>query len=116
MGIKDNDTNHLHTIELDYYISDSLEDPNWWPIVSVNGVYTYYPTYDECLVAYNRTNFMPVLFLEEHYEYENVSGEMGTPNVLRRQEYWSLTSGALAGPPVRQLLYVDSLPAVGSLT
>jgi len=97
LGIKDNDTNHIHTIQLDYPISDSLEDPNWWPIVSVNGVYTYYPTYDECLVAYNRANYMPVLFLEEHYEYENVSGEMGAPNVLRRQEYWSLLSGSLAG-------------------
>jgi hypothetical protein len=40
---------------------------------------------------------MPALFLEEHYEYENVSGELGTPNVLRRQEYWSLTAGCLAG-------------------
>jgi Protein of unknown function (DUF4038)/Putative collagen-binding domain of a collagenase len=97
LGIKDTDTNHLHTVQLNYPVSDSLEDPNWWPIVSVNGVYTYYPTYDECLVAYNRTNCIPVLFLEGHYEYENVSGEMGTPNVLRRQEYWSLLSGSLAG-------------------
>ena len=40
---------------------------------------------------------MPVLFLEEHYEDETLFGETGTPNVLRRQEYWSLTSGALAG-------------------
>jgi hypothetical protein len=96
-GVRDKDTNHLHTIQLDSYVSDSLEDPNWWSIVSVNSVYTYYPTYDQCLVAYNRTNFLPVLFLEAHYEYENVSGEMGTPNVLRRQAYWSLLSGSLAG-------------------
>ena len=48
-------------------------------------------------MAYNKPNIMPVLFLEAHYEYENVGGEFGTPNVLRRQEYWSLTSGALAG-------------------
>ena len=40
---------------------------------------------------------MPVLFLEEHYEDETLFGETGTPNILRRQEYWSLTSGALAG-------------------
>ena len=40
---------------------------------------------------------MPVLFLEENYEDENNLGELGTPNVLRRQEYWSLTGGALAG-------------------
>src|SRR5205823_8911994 len=41
--------------------------------------------------------FIPVLFLEAHYEFENIVGELGTPNVLRRQEYWSLTSGSLAG-------------------
>src|SRR5262249_24808742 len=34
---------------------------------------------------------------EEHYEDELIQGELGTPNVLRRQEYWSLLSGALAG-------------------
>src|SRR5256885_15836359 len=40
---------------------------------------------------------MPMLFLEENYEDEANVGELGTPNVLRRQEYWSLTAGALAG-------------------
>ena len=40
---------------------------------------------------------MPVLFLEENYEDENNVGEPGTPFVLRHQEYWSLTAGALAG-------------------
>jgi hypothetical protein len=40
---------------------------------------------------------MPVLFLEENYEDENNVGELGTPRVLRQQEYWSMGSGALAG-------------------
>ena len=40
---------------------------------------------------------MPVLFLEENYEDENNVGELGTPMVLRRQEYWSMGGGALAG-------------------
>ena len=35
--------------------------------------------------------------LEENYEDENNVGEPGTPFVLRHQEYWSLTAGALAG-------------------
>ncbi len=96
-GIKSVDTNHLMTIELNSPVSESQDDPNWISRITANGVYTYYPTYDETLVAYNKPNIMPVLFLEEHYEYENVGGEFGTPNVLRRQEYWSLTSGALAG-------------------
>jgi hypothetical protein len=96
-GIKSVDANHLITIELNSMASESQDDPNWISRITVNGVYSYYPTYDETLMAYNKPNIMPVLFLEEHYEYENVGGEFGTPNVLRRQEYWSLTSGALAG-------------------
>jgi len=96
-GIKSVDTNHLMTIELNSPFSESQDDPNWISRITANGVYTYRPTYDETLVAYNKPNIMPVLFLEEHYEYENVGGEFGTANVLRRQEYWSLTSGALAG-------------------
>jgi hypothetical protein len=96
-GIKSVDTNHLITVELNSSVSESQDDPNWIPRITANGVYTYYPTYGETLVAYNKPNIMPVLFLEAHYEYENVGGEFGTPNVLRRQEYWSLTSGALAG-------------------
>jgi hypothetical protein len=96
-GIKSVDTNHLMTIELNSPVSESQDDPNWISRITANSVYTYHPTYDETRVAYNKPNIMPVLFLEEHYEHENVGGEFGTPNVLRRQEYWSLTSGALAG-------------------
>ena len=96
-GIKSVDRNHLMTIQLNYFVSESQDDLNWISRITANGVYTCYPTYDETLVAHNKPTIMPVLFLEEHYEYENVGGEEGTPKVLRRQEYWSLTSGALAG-------------------
>ena len=37
---------------------------------------------------------MPVFMVEAHYDGENVGGEFGTPNVLRRQEYWTMLSGA----------------------
>src|SRR5438093_390021 len=96
-GIKDRDQNHLHTVELNYELSESMDDPQWWPIIRLNGVYSYYPSYAESLNAYNRTNFVPVYLLEAHYEFEDLQGEMGTPNVLRRQEYWSLLAGAKAG-------------------
>jgi Protein of unknown function (DUF4038)/Concanavalin A-like lectin/glucanases superfamily/Putative collagen-binding domain of a collagenase len=91
--------NKLMTVELDYCVSESQNDPNWISRITVNGAYTYYPTYDETLVAYNKPSVMPVLFLEASYEDEDNGGcaELGTPNVLRRQEYWSLTAGALAG-------------------
>jgi Protein of unknown function (DUF4038)/Putative collagen-binding domain of a collagenase/Fibronectin type III domain len=96
-GIKSVDTNHLLTVQLNYSISQSMDDTNWAKRITVNGVYTYYPIYDETIKAYNKTN-LPVLFLEANYEYENNTGaEAGTPRVLRLQEYWSLLAGALAG-------------------
>ena len=96
-GLRSADPKHLITVQLDYYVSESQDDPNWIPRINTNGVYTYYPTYAETLVAYNKSTIMPVLFLEENYEDEANVGELGIPNVLRRQEYWSLTAGALAG-------------------
>jgi len=96
-GIRSTDPNHLITIELDYPVSESQDDANFIPRINTNGVYTYYPTYAETYVAYNKPTIMPVLFLEENYENEANQGELGTPFVLRHQEYWSLTAGALAG-------------------
>src|SRR6476619_655367 len=96
-GLRSADSNHLITIQLDYFVSESQDDTNWIPRINTNGVYTYYPTYAETLVAYNKPTIMPVLFLEENYEDESNVGELGTPKVLRRQEYWSMGGGALAG-------------------
>jgi PKD repeat protein len=95
-GIRSADSNHLLTVELNFPVSQSMNDPNWASRISINGVYTYYGTYDESQLAYNITN-LPTLFLEAHYEDSNIGGALGTPNVLRRQEYWSLLSGCLAG-------------------
>src|SRR5215510_7048783 len=96
-GVRSTDPNHLITIQLDFPVSESQDDTNWISRINTNGVYTYFPTYAECYVAYNKPTIMPVLFLEENYENENNQGELGTPFVLRHQEYWSLTAGALAG-------------------
>jgi hypothetical protein len=90
-GIKDNDTRHIHTLELNYYASESLDDASWAPIVSLNAAYTYYPTYAEVLKGYNNPNTMPVFMVEANYEFEH--GYIG-PSTLRRQEYWSMLSGA----------------------
>ena len=67
----------LMTIQLNYLVSCSQDDPNWIPRINMNGAYTYYPTYDETFVAYNRPTVMPVLFLEEHYEDENWQANRG---------------------------------------
>jgi hypothetical protein len=89
-GIKDKDARHLHTIELDFEVSGSLDDPNWAPIIGLCASYTYYPTYTQVLKDYNRSNFMPVCLIESDYEFERES----TPATLRRQEYWANLSGA----------------------
>jgi len=57
-GLRSVDTNHLITIQLDYFVSESQDDPNWIPRINTNGVYTYYPTYAETLVAYNKPTVM----------------------------------------------------------
>jgi hypothetical protein len=89
-GIRDLDTRHLHTIELDYLVSSSSDDPNWAPIIGLNAAYTYYPCYAEVLKDYNHIDPLPVVMIESDYEQERDS----TPVVLRRQEYWSDLSGA----------------------
>jgi hypothetical protein len=89
-GILNQDTNHPMTLEYDSP-SESLDDPNWRPLATVNSVYTYDTTYAECYVAWNKTN-VPVLFIEGNYEYAG-----GSDLVLRLQEYWSMLAGCLAG-------------------
>ncbi len=95
LGIKDNDTRHLHTVELDYVVSGSLDDPNWAAIVGLDASYTYYPTYAQVLLDYNRAlGKMPVFLVEANYEFEGNNGIMTTIKVLREQVYWTMLSGA----------------------
>ena len=94
LGIRDTDTNHLQTSELDYLLSSSLDDANWDPILGVNGTYTYFPTYARVQQDYNRTNFLPTILMEANYEFESLQGPVTTAPILRQQEYWTMTSGA----------------------
>jgi len=94
LGILDNDTNHLHTAELDYSVSSSLDNTNWNSILGLNATYTYYPTYARLLQDYNRPNFLPTFLVEANYEFESLAGPVTTPPILRKQEYWTMTSGA----------------------
>jgi hypothetical protein len=97
-GIQSVDSNHLQTVELEYFVSSSLDDPNWASVVGLNLAYTYYPTYAEVLHGYNQSASVPVFMGEAYYEFvvpgQAGLGETGTPGVLRRQEYWTMTSGA----------------------
>jgi chitodextrinase len=94
LGIRDTDDRHIHTVELDYPVSGSLDDPSWAPILSLNASYTYYPTYAQVLLDYDRPDAPPTFMVEANYEFEHNAGDLGTPQILRRQEYWTLLSGA----------------------
>jgi hypothetical protein len=94
LGIQDEDKNHLQTSELDYIVSSSLDDTNWDSIITVNGTYTYFPTYARLLQDYNRSNFRPNIMTEANYEFESLQGPVTTAPILRKEEYWTMTSGA----------------------
>lgn len=93
-GIRTIDASHIHTVELNYETSGSLEDESWTPLVELDAAYTYFPTYAQVLTEYNRPNFKPVFMVEANYEFEGqITGDGSTQN-LRRQEYWAMLSGA----------------------
>ena len=92
-GIKDNDTNHLQTTELDFTLSSSLNDTNWNSILGLNGTYTYFPTYAQLELDYNRTNFLPNFLVEANYEFEALAAPETLAPELRKQEWWTFTSG-----------------------
>lgn len=94
-GIQAGDPGHIQTIELNYLVSGSLDDSSFASLIKLDAAYTYYPTYAEVLREYNRPKFVPVFMVEANYEFENNNNlDTGTPEVLRRQEYWTMLSGA----------------------
>jgi hypothetical protein len=91
-GIRSEDHVHIHTVELNFLTSGSLDDPSWAPLIDFDAAYTYFPTYAQVLTEYNRLEFKPVFMVEATYEFER--GEDGSAYSLRRQEYWTMLSGA----------------------
>lgn len=94
-GIRSVDKNHIHTVELNYVTSGSLDDPTWDPLIELDAAYTYFPTYAQILIEYDRPKFKPVFLVEANYEFEhNSHTDGGSTQNLRRQEYWAMLSGA----------------------
>jgi hypothetical protein len=95
-GIRSQDPRQVQTVELNYLNSASLDDARWKPVIGLDAAYTYFPTYAEVLKEYNRQDFVPVFMVEAGYEFEQgvSSVSQGTPEVLRRQAYWSVLAGA----------------------
>jgi hypothetical protein len=94
-GIRSADQSKLQTIELNYYMSTSYDNPTWPPLINLATAYIYYPTYDAVLKGFNATPTQPVFMVEANYEFENnTGGPKTTDETLRRQEYWTMLSGA----------------------
>jgi hypothetical protein len=94
-GLRAADPGKLQTIELNPFVSTSYDDPTWPPLLDLASAYTYYPTYDTVLKAYNDHPTQPVFMVEANYEFENNTGGPKTiDETLRRQEYWTMLSGA----------------------
>lgn len=90
-GLRATDPEHIQTVELSYLASSSLDDRRWAGQIELDASYTYFPTYAEVLKEYSRRDFLPVFMVEANYDGEHwYTG----PKTLRRQEYWSLLSGA----------------------
>jgi hypothetical protein len=94
-GIRSADPAHLQTVELDFLTSGSLDDASWAPLIDLDAAYTYFPTYAQVLTEYNRPQFKPVFLVEAAYEFEHLPRtDGGSTQNLRRQEYWTMLSGA----------------------
>ena len=91
-GIRAAAPHMIQTVEFNYLISASRDNPRWNGMVELNAAYTYSPTYAKVLTEYGRPAPDPVFMVEANYEGEHwYTG----PQTLRRQEYWSLLSGAM---------------------
>jgi len=94
-GIASADTNHIQTIQLDYYRSYSNQDSTVVPYLKADALYTYYETYDYALKAYNSIPVSPVFLAEANMEGANNTNLLTSPAnglILRRQMYWTMTS------------------------
>jgi hypothetical protein len=93
-GIKDNDSNHLHTAWLEYYLSATRDSTDFDSRCEIDLGYSYYPSYDIILDEYAKTPAKPVHLGEANYEGESLQGYTSTPFVIRKQMWWAVTSGA----------------------
>jgi hypothetical protein len=88
------DSRHLHTAWLHYFVSGSRDSAEWAAVSDIDFVYTYYPTYAKGLEDYFLSPPKPVFLGEANYEGESLQVPLTTPEIVRRQQYWSMTSGA----------------------
>ena len=96
-GIRSAAPSQLQTVELHVRTSSSFDDPRWIPLSDLNSTYTYSATYIQILHSYNQKPVAPDYLVEAHYDLENIGGpeDFGSPQVLRKQSYWTMFSGGV---------------------
>jgi hypothetical protein len=93
-GIRSVDAIHMHTAELNYLTSGTLDDPSWSGLVELDAAYSYLPTFAQVSAEYDRADNKPVFLAEAAYEGENnFLADGGSLANLRKQEYWTMLSG-----------------------
>lgn len=93
-GINDTAPNHLNTAWLDYLLSASRDSAAFDSRIQLDFVYSYYSTYAKTLDEYSKSPAKPIHLGEANYEEESLRGYLTTPFILRKQNYWAMTSGA----------------------
>src|SRR5438552_3451586 len=73
-GIRERDTRHLHTLELNR-LSTSRDAEQLASLIGLDldAAYSWLFIYGEILKAYNRPNFLPTFTVEAAYEFEGAS-------------------------------------------
>lgn len=91
-GVRDFDTTHLFTAhnQRDQAAMDVWTTDSW---LDINNIYTSGNEYRAALTQFNRAGAKPFFLIESHYENEHGSTSLS----LRRQAYWTVLSGGIAG-------------------
>jgi hypothetical protein len=125
-GIASVDRNHLQTLEIgnpnykrnsDAY-SNADQGTAIGPYLQADLTYSWAPTYNVNLLAYNSSPTMPVLFGEGNYEFENLTGAFPGKTgafILRMTAYWALTSGAAGYLYGNHYVWTSTWPSTGNL-
>jgi hypothetical protein len=91
-GIQEFDKNHMFTAHNAREQSAADVWPNE-PWLTINNVYTQSEAYRVAIAQFDRPGSKPLFLIEGVYENEHNS----TPSGLRRQAYWTILSGGVAG-------------------
>jgi len=105
-GIASVDSNHLQTVEAGSAAFTPGADAHAWSnmckdftqYIGADLAYSWAPTYDVVLRAYNSSPALPCFLGEGNYEFENIQRVLAQPTgayLLRETVWWTLLSGCM---------------------